>query len=281
LKCWENRFLGVFIITNNLKILKIKIMKTQRLNSKSVDLSSVQSENECNTVVENANIQLQVEKTKSKKSTDLKSATFELLAKVDNSFSKKYAKVKKEISGLFSTVRSEILAKIANVSKMKQFDKNPAIETLRKSKKDTELYRKLCDIAPFDYAIVKTTNDSVLTLNFKKFYTENAINRACEYYNALFIQLVNAKNKTEIIEKLISDIKHEHELQALKKVENSIDSISAQCATILQQIAATKEDEKTVLNDLNDKLINLQNRLLIQTKSFEYLKIQSNRQQIK
>jgi hypothetical protein len=221
-----------------------------------------------------SNLNFTVVKTvKAKKSTEQKSAIAEKLDAINSEKSNKIAKSIKSIDFLFSSIRSIILSLIANNQSLNVYDSDEIVKTLRRSKKDTELYSVLRTIAQFSYKTVKTKVNEVTTINIVKAFTVTSILRACEVYNSF--------NSVELTANLLSAILHENELNAVKKIEKNIETLQTEANRLQNIIEKLQDNAKTEKIDLTEKLNQIENQLTEKTKIFEYVKFQTNRQLIK
>ncbi len=242
-------------------------MKTQRIKNNEINVSNFD-----NVTVNNLNAEI-VKTVKTKKATNNKSAVTLKLESLNYENSNKLAKAVKSIDFLFSSIRSIILALIANNQSLNIFDKNSLVAILRKSKKDVQLYITLRKLAGFTYKAVKTTEKEITTLNIVKAFSVKSVLQACTVFEQI--------NSVELTENLIQSILHEHELNAVKQVEKSIETAQNTCNDLTNLIESLKDSAKVEKQDLTEKLELAEKQLLLKIRIFDYVKIQSNRNLIK
>lgn len=242
-------------------------MKTlKRLNTNTIDVNDFDN-------VEVSNLNLVTETRAKTKKTTVKNAIAEKIDSLDYSKANKLAKAVKSIDFLFSSIRSIILSLIANNASMNVFDKDEIVATLRKSKKDVELYVTLRRLSAFTYKAVKTKVNDITTTNIVKAFSVKSVLGACVIYNQI--------NSVELTENLIQAIQHEHEINALASLEKNVESLQTKCNTLQNLIEKLKDSANAEKSELSEQLVNTEKQLTEKTKMFEYLKLQSNRKLIK
>lgn len=241
---------------------------SKRIDSKkenAIDTNMIDS------IATNLNITV-VKAAKVEKSKKVISAIAEKLNSIDSTDSKKLTKAIKENEYKFSAIRSNILAQIANDSMLKNFDNSKIIAILRASKKDSALYVTLRKIAAFSYKSIKTTENDITTINLVKSFSVKSVVRSCEIYYHL------TENDSAIFnEKLIADILHENELNAVNLAEKRVLTLQTQCNDLQNLIEQLKDTAKIEKAELSDKLLQTEKQLTIAAQIFEYCKFATNR----
>ena len=194
----------------------------------------------------------------------------------DYSVSSKIIAAIKNISFKFSAVRSAILSYVANETTIKQFDKNELIKLLRASKKDRDLFLTLCDLSAISFKrIVKKDANKVDQVAYFRAYTVKSVLNACDFY---------LRNNADLDVSFIASIKNEHEIQAIDKLKKQIANLQDQVhvlASTIEQLETAKTENAELLKEYAEQLAKTEKTLQNKTALYEYVKIKSNRLNIK
>lgn len=200
------------------------------------------------------------------------SAIADKLKKLDYSKSNTIAKTISLITFLFASVRTAILAYVANDKTIQLVTNDSRIKLLRRSKKDSELYKTLRSLSVFTYKAIKQVDkNKITTINTLKSFNIKAVLNSCDVY----LQI----SSVELTSQLINAIRHEHEMNAVNKCYEAIDKAQNVCNQLMSTIehlndAKLIEDYKELLSKAE---VQLQNKVTL----YDYVKIQSNRVNIK
>lgn len=175
------------------------------------------------------------------------------------------------VSFKFANVRSAILSYVANDNTIHLYDKDVRILILRKSKKDSDLYKLLCDCSEFSYKVITTKDSNKVTQkSYHKSYTVKSVLNVCDLYDQL---------NAELNVSLIASIKFEREKQAIDKLKNSIEKIQAECNFLSMAIEVTESNE--VKTELADRLKIAEKSLKNKVEMLQYVSSAANRSIIK
>lgn len=196
------------------------------------------------------------------------------LKKINYEKSNKFIKDLSNVSFKVVSIRIALLAYAAKDNKiLQQYNNDDRIQLLRKSKKDSELYRNICDIAAFTYKrIVTKVKDSEDQISYHKSYTNKSVMHACD----ILLQTPSF----ELTKEYVQDIRFEREKQAINKLKTQISNLQKQTALLAETIEECSENSE-LSKEYAEQLAKTEKTLQNKTVMFEYVSVASNRKHIK
>ena len=172
----------------------------------------------------------------------------------------------------FAAIRTHILALAANEASIKLYTSDERVKLLRRSKKDSDLYRVLCSLSAFNYkAVTQKDANKVTTINYRKAYSIKSMLNACDVH----IQI----SSVELTNSLIRSIELEHERKAVFNCSEAIKKQQNVCNVLMSTIEHL--DDKQLIADYKEQLTKAEQQLTNKVALHEYVKLQSNRANIK